>query len=67
MNAKYEVFKDRLVNANARQIKDLINQIERMRENGEISETERDNLKDIANRNLEAKGEDAFGRLDEEN
>lgn len=67
MNAKYEVFKDRLVNADAEQIKDLINQIERLRENGEISENERDNLKDIANRNLEAKGEEAFGRLDDEN
>lgn len=67
MNAKYEVFKDRLVNADAEQIKDLINQIERLRENGEISENERDNLKDIANRNLEAKGEGAFGRLDDEN
>lgn len=66
MNAKYEVFKERLTNASARQIKDLINQIERMRENGEISETERDNLKNIANRNLEAKGENAFGRLGED-
>ncbi|MCC5890073.1 MAG: hypothetical protein JJU01_05840 [Alkalibacterium sp.] len=65
MNAKYEVFKERLVNANARQLKDLINQIEFLRQNGEISESERDNLKDIANRNLEAKGENAFGRLDE--
>lgn len=67
MNAKYEVFKERLTNANARQIKDLLNQIEFLRQNGDISETERDNLKDIANRNLEAKGESAFGRLDEEN
>lgn len=67
MNAKYEVFKDRLINANARQIKDLLNQIDYLRQNGDISEAERDNLKDIANRNLEAKGEDAFGRLDEEN
>lgn len=67
MNAKYEVFKDRLINANARQIKDLLNQIDYLRQNGDISEAERDNLKDIANRNLEAKGENAFGRLDEEN
>lgn len=66
VNAKYEVFKDRLTNANARQIKDLLNQIDFLRQNGDISESERDNLKDIANRNLEAKGERAYGRLDEE-
>ncbi|GAB2500300.1 hypothetical protein GCM10008929_20970 [Alkalibacterium psychrotolerans] len=48
-------------------IKDLLNQIDYLRQNGDINEAERDNLKDIANRNLEAKGEDAFGRLDEEN
>ncbi len=66
MTQAFDVFKERLVNANADQIKDLIQQIERSRENGDITETERDNLKDIANRNLDAIGDSAFGRLDED-
>lgn len=66
MSQAFEVFKERLVDASPEQVKNLIQQIERSRENGDISEQERDQLKDIANRNLDAKGDDAYGRLDEE-
>lgn len=55
MSAIFDVFKDRIVNAkSADEVEDLIKQFRRSRENGDISESEEDNLKDIANRQLEA-------------
>ncbi len=55
MSAIFDVFRDRIVNAkSADEVEDLIKQFRRSRENGDISESEEDNLKDIANRQLEA-------------
>ena len=58
MNNAFEIFRDRLVNASGVQVKNLINQIENSRAEGNLSESERDNLMDIANRNLDADRED---------
>ncbi|GAA0362975.1 hypothetical protein GCM10008932_14310 [Alkalibacterium iburiense] len=65
MSQAFEVFKERLVGASPEEVKNLIQQIERSRENGDISEREREQLKEIANRNLDAKGDEAYGRLDD--
>lgn len=58
MNKTFDVFRERLVNASGEQVKNLINQIENSRAEGDLSESERDNLMDIANRNLDAGHED---------
>lgn len=54
MSVKFDVFRDRIINADVEEVKDLIKQFRRSRQNGDISEEEESNLKDIANRKLES-------------
>ncbi|GEK91308.1 hypothetical protein [Alkalibacterium kapii] len=56
MSVTFDVFRERIINANTEEeVKDLMKQFRRSRENGDISEEEESNLKDIANRQLETK------------
>lgn len=58
MSVTFDVFRDRIINADAEEVKDLIKQFRLSRQNGDISEGEEANLKDIANRKLESGNED---------
>ncbi|SFC74297.1 hypothetical protein SAMN04488102_12511 [Alkalibacterium subtropicum] len=58
MSVKFDVFRDRIINADTEEVKDLIKQFRQSRQNGDISEEEEENLKDIAHRKLESGNED---------
>lgn len=60
MGDKFDVFKDRIVNAKtSEKVKNLIRQFERSRADGDISKNEEENLKDIAHRKLESDEDDS--------
>ncbi|MFO8068533.1 MAG: hypothetical protein R6U02_00950 [Alkalibacterium sp.] len=58
MSDIFDVFRNRIINADTEEVEDLIRQFKSSRANGEISEKEEADLEDIANRKLETGDED---------